>query len=199
MSPSNHGGEADRARHTPFHQRSGNGRGFGDQREVTGLREVRGDAGIEPCMWCDHTQAVRAQDAQAMLARHRFHLFRQRARAFAQVRGEDDRGLHAAFGGGAHHLRHDRRRCGDDDQVRYPVQILQPLDRADAIDLGMPRVDPGHLAGEAGATQVAHHRAPGRTLTWTAADHRDRLRTKHGLQVVGTHAPTVPKKGDGGD
>ncbi|KAG1451512.1 hypothetical protein G6F57_016144 [Rhizopus arrhizus] len=134
-----HGRESDRARHAPFHQCGGNGRGFGDQREVAGLREMRGDAGVEPCMRRDHAQAVRAKDAQAMRARHRLHLRRQRAGAFAQVRGEDDRRLHATFGRGAHHLRHDRRRRGDHHQVRHPVQVLQPFDRADAIDLGMPR------------------------------------------------------------
>ncbi|KAG1082543.1 hypothetical protein G6F40_015084 [Rhizopus arrhizus] len=159
---------------------------------------MRGDAGVEPCMRRDHAQAVRAKDAQAMRARHRLHLRRQRAGAFAQVRGEDDRRLHATFGRGAHHLRHDRRRRGDHHQVRHPVQVLQPFDRADAIDLGMPRVDPGHLAGKAGTTQVAHHRTAGRALARAATDHRDRLRTEHRLQMVGTHAPTVPKKGTEG-
>ncbi len=159
---------------------------------------MRGDAGIEPCMWRDHAQAVRAKDAQAMRARGRLHLCPWRARAFSQVRGEDDRGLHATFGSGAYHLRHDGGRCGDHHQFRHPVQVLQPLHRADAIDLGMARVDPCHFAGEAGAAQVAHHCAARRALTRAAADHRDRLRTEHGLQVVGTHVPTVPKfRGDG--
>jgi hypothetical protein len=117
VSPSETTAEADRARHAPLHQRGGNGGGFGDQRKVAGLREVRGDAGVEPRVRRNHAQAVWAEDAQAMLAGHRFHLRRQRARAFTQMRGEDDRRLHAAFGGSAHHLRHDRRRRGDHHQV----------------------------------------------------------------------------------
>ncbi|MNV60344.1 hypothetical protein D3C71_1528040 [compost metagenome] len=136
----------------------------------------------------DHAQAVRAENAQALRPGGRLHLRGQRARAFAQVGGEDDRRADPALGGGGHHLRHDAGRGGDHHQFGHPVQVLQPLHRADAIDLAVTRIDPGHLAGEAGAAQIAHHRAAGGAFTWAAADHGDRLRAEDSLQVVGAHA-----------
>lgn len=62
-----------RARHAPLHQRGGNGAGFGNQRQIAGLRAMRGDAGIEPRMRGDHAQAVRAEDAHAFGTCGRFH------------------------------------------------------------------------------------------------------------------------------
>ncbi|MNN18457.1 hypothetical protein D3C81_1316650 [compost metagenome] len=69
-----HAREANRTRHAPLHQRGGNRTGFGNQCQVTGLRRVCGDAGVEPRMRCDDAQAVRAQHAHALGPRGGFHL-----------------------------------------------------------------------------------------------------------------------------
>ena len=182
-----HCGEADRTCHAPLHQRRGNRTGFGDQRDIAGLRGVCGDAGIEPRMWGDHAKAVRAQHAHALGACGRFHLRGQRTGALAQPGGEDDGPRHAQLGGLAHHLRQDAGRHRDHHQVRNPRQVLEPLDRAHAVDLGVARADPADLPGKAAGAQVADHRAAGRAITRAAAHHGHRTRAEYGLQVIGTH------------
>ncbi|MNM80697.1 hypothetical protein D3C81_926700 [compost metagenome] len=69
-----HARETNRTRHAPLHQGGGNRAGFGNQGEVTGLRRVRGDAGVEPRMRRDDAQAVRAQYTHALGSRRCFHL-----------------------------------------------------------------------------------------------------------------------------
>ncbi len=141
-----HGGEPDRARHAPLHQCGGDGRGF----EINARSPACGKCAAMLAL----SRACGAITPRQCGPRMRRPCLRATASTCADnepgpspARGEDDRRLHATFGGSAHHLRHDGRWCGDHRQVGDPVQVLQPLDRADAIDLGMPRIDPRHLPG----------------------------------------------------
>ena len=187
----NHRREPDRTRYPPLHQRRGNRAGFGNQRQVTGLRGVRGNGSVQARMRGNHPQAMRAEDAQAVRTRAAVQPLRQRTRALAQAGGEDDRRGHPQLGCLGHQLRHDRCRCGDHHQLGHPAQVAQTAHGGDAVDMRMAWIDPADLAGKAAFAQVAHHRPPGRTWTGAAADDRNRLRTEDRLQVIDAH-PGMP-------
>ena len=188
----NHGREADRARHTPFHQPRGDRARLRHQRQVALERAARGEAGVEPDMRGHHPQAVGPDHAQAVRARRLAQALEQGTRPLPEAGGDHHRGT----GAGGHrlgdHPGHRVRRRGHDHQLRLERQVRQARHRGQTVDLPVLRVDQAHRTGEAGLAQVAHHRPADRALARAGADHGDRLGAEDRVQGVGTHAADAP-------
>jgi len=186
-----HGGEADRLAHAPFDQATGDGTRLRNQCEVAGLRETAGQTGVEARVRRDHAQAVRAEHAQASLAREGFELRGGRAGSAAHRRGQHHHRTGTFLRSLRGQLRHRCRRRGDHHQVRRPRQVAQVARDRDAVHRRRMLVHQPDLALEAAGAQVLDHRTTHRAWPRLAAHHRHGARTEDRIEAVGAHGGTA--------
>jgi len=180
--------EADPAPRRPFEKPRLDRAGLGDQREIAGRRVPGREAGVELCRRRHHAEAVRADEAQAVLARLDPRRLGKRAGAVAEPCGHDHGARDAPSAGARNDPRDGRCRRHDHDQIRDRRQILDPGDAWLAVDVAVFRVDEQDRPGKSRLAQVTQHGVPERPLPWARADERNRAWVEDLVEAVGRHA-----------
>ena len=186
-----HAGKTDGTRHAPFHQPRCHRTGLRHKRKVTGQRLVRRHTGIEARVRRDESNTARTHQAHAFGPCGGFDSLGDGARTLPQPTTQYQCSRYTAFGGFGDH-RGDRMRWrGDDGQVRYPRQVMQPRSRAEALDLPVTRIDHRDLPWETAADQVVQDHATRRTFAGAGTNHCHRLRHEDGGKTVSAHAQAL--------
>ena len=139
----------------------------------------------------DESNTARTHQAHAFGPCGGFDSLGDGARTLPQPTTQYQCSRHTAFGGFGDH-RGDRMRWrGDDGQVRYPRQVMQPRSRAEALDLPVTRIDHRDLPWETAADQVVQDHATRRTFAGAGTNHCHRLRHEDGGKTVSAHAQAL--------
>ena len=162
----------------PVHHAGGNGARLRDQREISRKRHVRGEACVEICARHHDAKTIRSDQPHSVLVRGKLSCIRQRARTVTEPRRNDDCAGRALFSGLFDKPWNRCGWCGDDHEFRRKRQFCQEIDRCDAVDLGIMRIDQPKLAFESGLANVSKDRPADRPLPRTGAHKRDRMRRK---------------------
>ena len=180
-------GKADRALRRPIHHARGDGARLRDQRQISLGGHVRGKARIEAGAGHHDAEAVRADQPHAVFLRGLFRLVRQRARTMAEPCADDERARSTATAGLVDQAgdRFGRRR--DDDQFRRKIELAEAIDRRDAIDRGIARIDQPEFALELRFAHIAENGAADGTLARTGTDKRNRIGRQQIFQAIGRH------------
>ena len=139
-------------------------------------RHARREARVEMRRRHQHADAVRADEPQAGGACGAVGRFGERPRAVAEAGGDDDRGGGALRAGSRDGFRHRGRRHRDHRDVDRPGDRVERLDRVDAFDRGIVRIDHVHRARKPGGTDVCDDVAADRGLARARADDGERVR-----------------------
>ena len=181
------GGEADAANGRPFHEARGDGAGLRDERKVARARHRSGKAGIELDAWNQHAEAIRSDEPQSGGARGFLACVRQRSRAMAETRGENDRRRRALGAGRRDGGWNGVRRHADHGEVRRTRQVGIGFDRANTFDGVVMRIDQLNVAGKAAAAQILQDGMAGRLFPRTGADDNDGSWRKGLIETIDRH------------
>ncbi len=190
--------KADAARCRPIEHRRDHGARLADEGDIARQRRARCEAGVEAAARHDHTDAVRADEAQEMrpgrVERRPLPAApavappaKPGAKPGAKPRAKEDRGLGAAL---AEPCDEDRDRFGrgrDHGQVRGARQARQVRVDRDPVDRPPMFVDQQQLAAESGTAQVAQHDAADRARSLGRGEERDRARVEQLVEVADRH------------
>ena len=193
-----HGDEvrkADAARPRPIEHRRAQRARLAGEGDIAGQGGQVGKTGVQPRAGDQQAQAVRPQNAHAVLARGRQDLRLRRAVAvpigrgnLVQPGGQDDRGHGAAGAKVFDDLRHRRRGGADHRHVGGQGQGRHVGIGQDPGDGGMVAVDRHDRSAEPALQQVVHHQIADRALALGRADNGDGGGVEQFIEIADAHA-----------
>src|SRR5262245_6347630 len=155
------------------------------------LRQVGGEAGVQPNVRCNDPQTVRPDnphpvEAAPLLANLFFQIVPGRPR-LAETRRQNDDPENPRFAALADQPRNGRGRSTDDRQIDRPGERADMWVRLNSLHRLALEVDGIDHAGKTGADQVAQD-GPAHLRPFVAGtDHRDPLRLEDLVEIPDTH------------
>ena len=185
------GREADAARQRPVDHRGRHGAGLREEGDVAGQDSGRREGGVEPDAGHGEPKTIGPDDAQQMRPRGGEQrggaLLADLGLAFGKSGGENDGGAGAAAGELADQRGNRIGRRRDDGEIRRQRQAGDIRIGHDAVHRGVVRINGDDRALEIGMQQIGHQRRADRMRLVGGADHRDRLRAEHLVEIADGH------------
>ena len=183
----NHAGEADAVGFRPVQHGGAQGAGLGHQGQVAGEGGTLAEGGVEADGGPLDAQAIGADEADVVLARHGHDGFLQGDALGAHLpeAGRQDDGMaDAARAAILEHLGHGGRGRGDQGQLGGFRQFAGIAVAVLAVDHVMLGIDREHHAGEAGFAHVLEQGAGDGVLLFADAEHGDGTGIEQGVEVM---------------